>query len=77
MIGKSLILIGVVILLIGVLFHLSETHQNIQKWFSWFGNLPGDIKIIKENFRFYFPFTSMLLISVILTLIVNIIRKIF
>jgi len=39
--------------------------------------LPGDIRIEKENVRFYFPVTTMILISVVLSLILYLIRKIF
>ncbi len=45
--------------------------------FSWFGRLPGDIRIERGNFSLYFPLTSMLLISLILNLIVYLISKIF
>jgi hypothetical protein len=37
---------------------------------SWLGNLPGDIRITTENARIYIPFTSMLLISLILNVLV-------
>ncbi len=39
------------------------------------GRLPGDILVERENFRFYFPFTSMLLVSGLLTLIFWLLRK--
>lgn len=41
--------------------------------FSWFGNLPGDIRIEGENSRVYIPITSMILVSVALTLVVNLV----
>ena len=40
-----------------------------------FGRLPGDIRIERENFRFYFPITTMILFSLVFTLLVNLIRK--
>jgi len=43
----------------------------------WIGRLPGDIRIEKENFRFYFPITTMILFSVLLTVLFNVIKKIF
>ena len=46
-------------------------------WFSWFGRLPGDIRIEGENVRFYLPITSMVLASVVVTIVVNLIRKFF
>jgi hypothetical protein len=38
---------------------------------SWFGHLPGDIRIERENGSFYFPVTSMLIVSIVLTVIFN------
>jgi hypothetical protein len=39
------------------------------------GRLPGDIVIERENFRFYFPITSMILVSLLLSLIFWLFRK--
>jgi len=39
--------------------------------FTWFGNLPGDINIQGENSRVFIPITSMIVVSVVLTLVVN------
>ena len=44
---------------------------------NWIGRLPGDIRIEKENFRFYFPITTMILLSVVVTVIIWLARKIF
>ena len=43
--------------------------------FNWFGRLPGDIRIEKENFRFYFPITTMVIISIVLSLLIQLIKK--
>lgn len=69
-IAKYLIITGIFIVLIGVLIFFWGDKMH------WFGNLPGDIKIKKEHFRFYAPITSMLFISALITLILWIIRKI-
>ncbi|UCD55268.1 MAG: DUF2905 domain-containing protein [Candidatus Omnitrophota bacterium] len=61
-IGKSLILIGILLIVIGIFFTLGGK-------ISWFGRLPGDIIIHKKNFTFYFPITTCVLISVILSLV--------
>lgn len=45
--------------------------------FSWFGNLPGDINIDGENSRVYIPITSMIVVSVVLTVLVNLVGWIF
>ena len=68
--GKWVIGLGVIILLIGIAIYFF--HDKLH----WIGRLPGDIRIEKENFRFYFPITTMIIVSVLLTLIVNIIKKV-
>ena len=64
-IGRLLILIGIVLIVVGV------TIAFLPKLFSWFGHLPGDIRIEKENTRLIIPITSMIIASVILTLLFN------
>ena len=59
--GRTLIILGIVILLAGLLWPW------LQK--LGLGRLPGDIAIERENFRFYFPVTTSLLISLLLSLI--------
>lgn len=77
MMGKLLILMGLMIIVLGfVIMGIENGTFNI-KWLSWFGNLPGDIKIEKENFKFYFPLTSMIVISVVISLILRILKKFF
>lgn len=66
--GKVLILIGIILVIAGVILYYFPGR------FNWIGNLPGDIKIVRGNFRLYIPVTSMLLISILLTLIVRIWR---
>ncbi len=44
---------------------------------SWFGQLPGDIRIEREGFQFYFPLMSMILISVGLSALGAVIRRFF
>jgi len=66
--GKLLILLGVLIVVIGVLLLIGEK-------IPWAGRLPGDIMIKKEKFTFYFPITTSILISIILTLLFTLFRK--
>lgn len=68
--GKYLFIIGLIIALAGLLLWLWPS-----KW-SGLGNLPGDIRIEKENFRLYIPVTTSLLISVVISLIIFLVRKI-
>ena len=69
--GKWIIVAGVVIVIIGILIYFFHGKLN------WLGKLPGDIRIEKENFRFYFPLATMIIISVVLTVIINIFKKFF
>ncbi|MEQ8623352.1 MAG: DUF2905 domain-containing protein [Vicingaceae bacterium] len=69
--GKYLILGGLLLAVLGVLLYFFGAK------FSWFGKLPGDIAIKKENFSFYMPITSMILISIAISGILWLIRKIF
>ena len=66
--GKYVILIGFVILVLGLLIYFF--HDKLR----WIGHLPGDIRIEKENFRFYFPITTMILASILLTVILRLVR---
>jgi len=66
--GKMLILLGALIIIIGVLLLVGEK-------IPWAGKLPGDIIIKKEKFTFYFPLTTSILISIILTLLFTLFRK--
>jgi hypothetical protein len=70
-IGKYIIVTGVMIICLGIIVYFFHDKLN------WIGRLPGDIRIEKENFKFYFPITTMILFSLVLTVIVQIIRKIF
>jgi len=63
-----MIYIGLLIVAMGSLIYFTGG------WFSWLGHLPGDIRIEKEHFRFYFPITTMIVISIILNLIIRLIR---
>ena len=67
--GKYIIVIGAIIIVVGVIIYFFHDKLN------WVGKLPGDISVEKENFKFYFPITTMILLSVAVTLIVNLIRK--
>lgn len=64
-------LIGAAVLLVGALVRFAPG------LFSWFGNLPGDIDIQGENSRVFIPITSMIVISIALTLIVNLLGWVF
>jgi len=66
-IGKILLGIGGIIALVGVVFLLGGR--------IGLGRLPGDIIIRRENLTIYFPITTMIIISIILTLIFSLFRR--
>jgi len=66
--GKLLILLGVFIIIIGIFLLIGDKIPRL-------GKLPGDIIIKKEKFTFYFPITTSILISIILTLLFTLFRK--
>ncbi|TGL52594.1 DUF2905 domain-containing protein [Leptospira wolffii] len=63
--GKTFLWIGVVFLLLGLVFVFGSKIPFI----SSLGNLPGDIRIEKENFKIYFPFATSVLLSIGLSLL--------
>ncbi len=66
--GKSLVLIGISIVLIGVLiWGLSSI--------PYIGRLPGDIYVRRRNFTFYFPLATCILISIIATILFSQMRR--
>ncbi|HEV8270191.1 MAG TPA: DUF2905 domain-containing protein [Chitinophagaceae bacterium] len=69
--GKWVIGIGAIVILIGIIIYFFHDKLN------WIGRLPGDIRIEKENFRFYFPIVTMIMFSLLGTFIIWLIRKFF
>jgi len=67
--GKFLIIAGVVLIVAGVLVYIAGDKA------GWIGRLPGEIKVEKENVRFYFPITTMLLVSAVLSFLLWLLRK--
>ena len=67
--GKWLMIIGVLVVLVGAALQFAPWLVN------WFGKLPGDLRIGSGNTRVFVPITSMLLLSIILTIIVNLFRN--
>jgi hypothetical protein len=65
-VGKYLILIGASILIIGVVVYFFGGSL------KWIGHLPGDIRIERENFRFYFPITTLILLNLFIFLLFRI-----
>lgn len=67
--GKFLMIGGLLMLVAGVVVYFAGDKL------SWLGKLPGDIRIKGDDFSFYFPVTTMILLSVIVSVVIALIRK--
>jgi hypothetical protein len=67
-IGKALIIFGIVLLVFGIFFSFAGR-------IPWLGHLPGDIYIQRGRFTFYFPITTCILISVVISLVLYLFRR--
>ncbi len=67
--ARWIIILGVLLVVIGVLLHF------IPGLFKWFGKLPGDIRIEGENTKVFIPIATMLIISIVLTILINVFKK--
>ena len=63
--GRTLVIVGLAIAGLGVLMMLGLP----------LGRLPGDIAVKRENFSFYFPIATSIILSIILTLIFSLFRR--
>ncbi|MCC7180072.1 MAG: DUF2905 domain-containing protein [Acidobacteria bacterium] len=66
--GRMLMLAGAALVVVGALLSFGGK-------IPWLGRLPGDIVIERENFRFYFPIVTSILISIVLSLIAALFRR--
>ena len=67
--GTILIVIGVGLILVGLLIWSGSL--------TWFGRLPGDIRIERETVRVYVPIASMLVVSLVVSLALYLVRRFF
>lgn len=67
--GRTLIIAGLAIAGLGVLLYA------VPNLFSWFGRLPGDIRIETERTKVFIPITSMLLVSLVLSLLLSLFKR--
>lgn len=65
--GPWLVTIGVLIVLVGVLAWSGGL--------SWFGRLPGDVRIERDDMRIYIPWVSMLIVSVVVSVLMSLFRR--
>lgn len=66
--GKILVIFGLVLIGLGLILLIGPK-------IPWLGKLPGDITIKKENFTFYFPLASSIVISILLTILFSLFRR--
>ncbi len=67
-IGKMLIVMGIILVALGALFIFADK-------IPYLGRLPGDIYVKRDKFSFYFPITTSIIISIILTIIFSLFKK--
>ena len=67
--AKWLMIVGLLFIVLGALMHF------VPWTVSWFGKLPGDIQIKREHGGIYIPIVSMLIVSFLLTLLINIVNR--
>jgi NAD/NADP transhydrogenase beta subunit len=65
--GPVIVAVGLLVVLVGVLAWSGGL--------SWFGRLPGDIRIESENVRVYIPGVSMLLVSVVVSILMSLFHR--
>ncbi|MDR3654450.1 DUF2905 domain-containing protein [Mycobacterium sp.] len=68
-IGPFVVVAGILVVLLGILVWAGGL--------SWFGRLPGDIRVERGDVRIYIPLVSMLLVSVTATLVLSVVRYLF
>jgi hypothetical protein len=67
--GQLIIALGLILIVVGLVA--------MRGWLGWFGHLPGDVRIERENMRVYVPIVSMLLISILFSVLSYVIRRLF
>ena len=67
--GPLVIAVGLGVVALGILLWSGAL--------SWFGRLPGDVRVERDGLRIYFPLTSMILVSIALSLLSYLVRRLF
>jgi hypothetical protein len=66
--GQLIVVVGLALVVIGLMA--------MRGWLGWFGHLPGDVRVERENVRVYVPIVSMLLISLLFSVLSYVLRRI-
>jgi hypothetical protein len=75
--GKLLIAVGTAIAVLGVLLLVADRVPGAGSLLGWFGKLPGDISIKRDNFSLFFPLGTSIVLSVALSLLFYLVSWIF
>ncbi len=67
--GQLIVAVGLILIVLGLMA--------MRGWLGWFGHLPGDVRVERENMRVYVPVISMLLISILFSVLSYVLRRIF
>lgn len=67
--ARWFIIAGIILILVGAILQFAPGIL------SWFGRLPGDINIRSESSRVFIPITSMIIVSVVLTIVLNLFNR--
>jgi Protein of unknown function (DUF2905) len=67
--GQLIVLLGLIMIVVGLVA--------MRGWLGWFGHLPGDVRVERQNVRVYLPIVSMLLISIVFSVLSYVLRRIF
>ena len=70
-VGKVLVIIGVLVALLGILVWSGGSIPAINR----LGRLPGDLYIRRDNFTFYFPITTCIVLSIVISLVIGLLRR--
>jgi hypothetical protein len=69
--GKAVVGIGAMLVIIGLIFWFAGDKL------SWFGRLPGDIRIERPGFSCFFPITTMIIVSIVLSILLSLLSRFF
>jgi hypothetical protein len=70
-IGKAIVGIGAMLVIIGLIIWFAGDKLN------WFGRLPGDIRIERPGFSCFFPITTMIIVSIVLSVLLSLLSRFF
>lgn len=69
--AKWLVGVGLILIIAGAVVWLFGDRL------GWLGHLPGDVRIENDNFGFYFPLTTMIIVSIILSILLSVVSRLF